>query len=175
MSQDHSHRAFFPRRGENKWKTRPAPAGAGGVPACSRTLAERGIYLPVKIPPSPSQPLPSERMPGACLKRVCPRLRGGGGVSTPETWGSGRVFSSPQARRGSGSGGSGGPPSLLPRGSAGSAGTGPATPPPPPRPLLRHGAPANLLGSAILSHKEMHMAASDTRRPLRPASGSLRV
>lgn len=35
--------------------------------------------------------------------------------------------------------------------------------------LLRHGVLANLLGSAVLSRKETHMAASDTRRPLHPA------
>lgn len=174
MSQDHSHRAFFPRRGENKWKTRPAPAGAGGVPACSRTLAERGIYLPVKIPPSPSQPLPSERMPGACLKRVCPRLRGGGGSAHLRPGGQAGYFRPRRLGGGAGAAGAADRPPFFPGGARGQPGPAPQHPPPP-RPLLRHGAPANLLGSAILSHKEMHMAASDTRRPLRPASGSLRV
>lgn len=85
----------------------------------------------------------------------CPRLQGG--VSAPESWGSGRVFSGSQARRGSGSGevsqDRGRPRTLS-------------------LCLLRHAALANLLRSAILWHKEMHMAASDAWRPLHPALGS---
>lgn len=40
----------------------------------------------------------------------------------------------------------------------------------PSRALLRHGALANLLGSALLPHKEMHMAANTRGYPNAPAS-----
>lgn len=79
-------------------------------------------------------------------------------VITPETWGSGRAFCRPQARRGSG-----GPTS---RPSPRECWLSRDRPRSLPRALLRHGGLANLLGSAFLSHKGTHVAASETRRRL---------
>lgn len=119
----------------------------------------------MKILP-PSQPLPRKRLWEACLKCTCPKLHWR--VSTPETWESGRIFLRPQAWRGTGDGGSS---SLSP----GEPRVSRDRPRSPSRVLLRHGGLANLLGSAILPPEETHMAASDTRRPLRPALASLQV
>lgn len=110
------------------------PCGGWGGPCLQPHAGGKGHLSPRENPPFSFAAASKRAYAGGLFEARLSQATRGGGVSTPETWGSGRVFSSPQARRGSGSGGSGGPPSLLPRGSAGSAGTGPATPPPPPAP-----------------------------------------
>lgn len=119
---------------------------SAAVPICSCAPAGKDVSLR-KSPFSFAQ-----AFAGACA--LVPSYEGG--VSTPESWGSGRVFSGSQARRG--------------RGSREVSQDGER-----PRTLSlclpRHAALANLLRSAILWHKEMHMAASDAWRPLHPAFG----